>query len=145
MTFEIHAEISGNNAKLETRLIGDYTTAELKMLDKLLNYAIIKPTDNETRKKDNWVKGDKGLFAGSVPTFGGGRMRITKSEYTRLCHQIATDYPLLPADGRMHFYENRNCIYQFTVLDFGSYSFSFKAPIEGNEEKIAVLRGSTHE
>lgn len=97
--------------------------------------------EEETRKKTNWVKGEKGLFAGSVPTFGGKTTRITNAEYIRLCHQIATDFPLLPADGQIHFYENRNCIYQFTVLEFGSYSFSFKAPIEGNEEKIAMLKG----
>lgn len=101
--------------------------------------------EDEIRKKTNWVKGDKGLFAGSVPTFGGKTTRITNDEYIRLCHQIATDFPLLPADGQIHFYENRNCIYQFTVLEFGAYSFSFKAPIEGNEEKIAMLRGNVNE
>lgn len=137
MTFEITAEISGNNAKLETRLFGDYTAAELKVLDKLLDYVIIKTDNNEIRKKDNWVKGDRGYFAGSVPVNGG---RMTAKEITRVSHQIATDYPLLPASERCLPYENRNSFYVFNVLEFGSYIFHFKLKIEGNEDLIRDIR-----
>ena len=137
MTFEIHAEISGNNARLETRLVGDYSQLDIETLDKLLDYAIIKTDNNEIRKKDNWVKGDKGLFAGSVPVNGG---RMTVKEITRVSHQIATDYPLLTASERRLPYENRNNFYIFNVLGFGSYKFHFKLKIDGNEDLIREIR-----
>lgn len=92
---------------------------------------------DETRKKDNWVKGDKGLFAGSVPVNGG---RMTAKEITRVSHQIATDYPLLTASERCLPYENRNSFYIFNVLGFGSYKFHFKLKIEGDEDLIKEIR-----
>jgi hypothetical protein len=67
-------------------------------------------------------------------------MRIGKKEYTRLCHQIATDFPNLKPDGRIHDYENRNHFYRFTVNDFGNYSFHYKIKIVGNEDYIDSIR-----
>lgn len=124
MIFEIIAEISGNNAKLETRLIGDYTTAELKTLDKLLDYAIIKSTDSETRKKDNWVKDDKGLFAGSVPY--ASRIKLAKGEYKKITSEISTNYSKYA--GKKHgvhhsLWRDKYYTYEFVNNGFGNYEF----------------------
>ncbi len=124
MTFEIRAEISGNNAKFETRLIGDYTTVELKTLDKLLNYAIIKPTDSEVRKKDNWVKGDKGLFAGSVPY--ASRVKLAKGEYKKITSEISTNYSKYA--GKKYcvhpsIWHDEYYTYEFINKSFGDYEF----------------------
>lgn len=125
MTFEITAEISGNNAKLETRLFGDYTAAELKVLDKLLDYAIIKTDNNKIRKKDNWVKGDKGYFAGSVSNGSGGRARMTRKEYYKVCHEIVTNHPML-ADGEFGYHFCDDYFYTFIVIEPGNYKFVHK-------------------
>ena len=95
----------------------------------------------EERKKDNWVKGAKGYFAGSVPMYGG---RMTLKEIVRVSHQIATDYPLLPAGETMYPYENRNHFYLFSVVEFGQYDFKFKIKIDGNEDYIRDIRKELH-
>ncbi len=81
--------------------------------------------EEETRKKDNWVKGDKGLFAGSVPVNGG---RMTRKEYNRVSSEILTNKPLLKkgAEG-YHYYGNH--LYRFTVIEPGTYKFIMKIKI----------------
>lgn len=67
-------------------------------------------------------------------------LKIGKKERTRLSHQIATDFPDLKAGSKIYDYENRNHFYQFSVNDFGSYSFHYKIKIEGNQEAISKIR-----
>lgn len=66
--------------------------------------------------------------------------KIGKKEKERLSHQIATDFPKLKADGKIHSYENRNHFYQFTVNETGSYHFTYKLKLEGNQEIISKIR-----
>lgn len=47
----------------------------------------------ELRKKTNWVKGSKGLFAGSVSNGAGGTARISGKERSRVSSAIATNFP----------------------------------------------------
>lgn len=67
-------------------------------------------------------------------------LNIGYKEQKRLNHQIATDFPNLKPDGRIHNYENRNHFYRFTVNDFGNYSFRYKIKIVGNEDYIDSIR-----
>ena len=106
-----------------------------ELLDKLADYAIMV---EEERKKSNWVKGIKGLFAGSVPE--GGFVKVGKKERARLAHQIATDFPNLTEGAKIYPYENRNHFYLFQVGAFGSYRFLAKIQIEGNEDLIMKCR-----
>ena len=66
-------------------------------------------------------------------------MRIGKKEYTRLCHQIATDFPNLKPGQSMN-YENRNHFYQFTTIETGKYHFTYKIALEGNQDVIDKIR-----
>ncbi|MBE6901589.1 MAG: phage portal protein [Ruminococcaceae bacterium] len=79
----------------------------------------------ETRAKTNWKKGKDGRFTGSVSNGRGGRARITKKEYERLCHEICTDHPSYK-DGSIHCCYNRDHFYIFSVVEPGTYSFSHK-------------------
>ncbi len=67
-------------------------------------------------------------------------LKIGKREKTRLSHQIATEFPNLKADGKVHNYSNRNHFYRFSVNDFGSYNFHYKIKIVGNEDFIKQIR-----
>lgn len=67
-------------------------------------------------------------------------MKIGKKERERLNHQIATDFPDLKPSSKLYDYENRNHFYQFSVNDFGSYSFHYKIRIEGNQDVIRKIR-----
>lgn len=65
---------------------------------------------------------------------GAGGVRIGKKEYTRLCHQILTDFPNLKPGDQIYDYENRNHRYRFSVNDPGSYTFYAKAKIGGKKD-----------
>lgn len=67
-------------------------------------------------------------------------MKMGKKERERLNHQIATDFPDLKPSSKLYDYENRNHFYQFSVNDFGSYSFHYKIRIEGNQDVIKKIR-----
>ena len=79
----------------------------------------------ETRAKTNWKKGKDGRFIGSVSNGRGGRARMTNKEYDRLCHQICTDHPSYK-DGSTHCCYNRDHFYIFSVVEPGTYRFSYK-------------------
>lgn len=66
--------------------------------------------------------------------------KIGKKEKARISHQIASDFPKLKADGKIYNYENRNHFYQFTVNETGSYHFTYKLKLEGNQEIISKIR-----
>lgn len=66
-------------------------------------------------------------------------LRIGVKEKTRLEHQIATEYPELETGMNMK-YSNRNHFYEFTVNDLGSYHFTYKIKIDGNEDVIRKIR-----
>lgn len=67
-------------------------------------------------------------------------LKIGIKERERLNHQIATDFPDLKPSSKLYDYENRNHFYQFSVNDFGSYSFHYKIRIEGNQDVIRKIR-----
>ena len=67
-------------------------------------------------------------------------LKIGKREKIRLSHQIATEFPNLKADGKVHNYSNRNHFYRFSVNVFGSYNFHYKIKIVGNEDFIKQIR-----
>ena len=67
-------------------------------------------------------------------------MKIGKKERERLSHQIATDFPNLKPDGKIHNYENRNHFYRFSVNSLGDYSYHLKIKITGNEDYINIIR-----
>ncbi len=72
--------------------------------------------------------------------FTFGKVRMSYKEVKRVSSQIATDFPTLKADGKIHNYENRNHFYRFTVNEFGSYNFLLKIKIVGNEDMINYYR-----
>jgi hypothetical protein len=87
----------------------------------------------EERSSGNPNHDNKGRF-----TFGS--VKMSKKEYVRVSHQIATDFPSLEADGKMHPYENRNSFYVFAVVEFGKYNFLKKLPLENNQDLISDIR-----
>ena len=89
----------------------------------------------EERKKDNWIKGAKGYFAGSVPNGSGGRARMTKKEYNRVCSEIVTIHPEYK-DLSTHSHRYANSFYIFTVIEPGTYRFTHKIPLK-NKNVIA--------
>ena len=91
--------------------------------------------NEEQRKKDNWVKGAKGYFAGSVSNGSGGRARMTKKEYNRVCSEIATIHPEYK-DMSTHCHRYADSFYIFTVIEPGTYWFSHKIPLK-NKNVIA--------
>lgn len=93
----------------------------------------------ELRKKMNWVKGSKGRFAGSVSNGSGGRARMTKSEYNRLCSEILTWHPNYKS-GSSHCGSYGDYFYGFNVIMPGTYKFTLKMKIKGNEDKIKRKR-----
>ncbi len=105
----------------------------------------------EERAKSNYIQDSKtGQMKGSYSTDGdgggGGEQTFKKSqnmgkkEYVRLSHQIATDFPTLPAGDKPYPYDNRDHFYIFSVNGFGSYNFYYKIPIDGNEDYIREIR-----
>ena len=65
-------------------------------------------------------------------TNGGksGTIRMSKKEYVRVSHEIATNLPKLKADGKQHVFDNRNYRYKFEVVEFGEYIFYSKKKIK---------------
>ena len=84
----------------------------------------------ELRKKTNWVKGSKGLFAGSVSNGAGGSARMSKQERTRVSSAIATNFPNLKANGKKRSFCYGNYKYEFSVIEFGTYTFYNKEKID---------------
>ena len=52
--------------------------------------------------------------------------RMSRQEYVRVSHEIATNFPNLTADGKIHTFYNKNHIYRFKVIEFGLYHFISK-------------------
>ena len=90
----------------------------------------------EERKKDNWTKGAKGYFTGSVSNGAGGRARMTKAEYNRLCSEILTNKPRLKI-GSYGYHYYSNYFYAFTVIEPGTYKFNLKI---NSEKKKALVQ-----
>lgn len=67
-------------------------------------------------------------------------MSVGKKEYSRLNHQIFSDFPSLKGDGKLHPYENRNHFYLFSVHEPGAYELHYKIKIDGNEALISSIR-----
>lgn len=80
--------------------------------------------EEETRKKDNWVKGDKGLFAGSVPY--ASRVKLAKGEYKKIVSEINTNYGRYAGKkNRTHYslWNDKFYGYRFTNNGFDDYAF----------------------
>ena len=80
--------------------------------------------EEETRKKDNWVKGDKGLFAGSVPY--ASRIKLAKGEHRKITSEISTNYGKYA--GKKHcvhhsLWRDKYYTYEFVNNSFGNYEF----------------------
>lgn len=71
----------------------------------------------------------KGRFAGTGGSKRRYKAKLGKKEYSRLCSQIATDFPDLKPGDRKEFYCNRNHVYSFTVIEFGTYDFTLRKEI----------------
>ena len=67
----------------------------------------------ELRKKTNWVKGDKGRFAGSVPMGGGGNLGLTNM----------TESDIIEKDRECVIQDNK--IYKFLLLPDAKHSSEF--------------------
>lgn len=95
----------------------------------------------EYRKKTNWVKGDKGRFAGSVPMGGGGAapsknakldldgkpfkyppVRLPKKEYARVMSEIAKDWHTKYEGRELCRIVFVNKTYYFENHSFGDYN-----------------------
>lgn len=83
----------------------------------------------ELRKKANWVKGSKGLFAGSVSNGAGGSARMSGKERRTVSAAIATNHPNLKAGTRGTFWHG-DYKYKFNVIEFGTYEFTAKIKIK---------------
>lgn len=59
-----------------------------------------------------------------------GTIRMSKKEYVRVSHEIATNFPNLKADNKKRRFYNRNHCYTFTVNDFGDYTFLNKEKLD---------------
>ena len=90
----------------------------------------------EERKKDNWTKGAKGYFTGSVSNGAGGHARMTKAEYNRLCSEILTNKPRLKIGSYGYHYYGSH-FYTFTVIEPGTYKFNLKI---NSEKKKALVQ-----
>jgi hypothetical protein len=108
----------------------------------------IKENDTmEKRNKDNYIQLENVKMAGS---YGGGsssggsksskgsgngskiiaRPKMSKKEVSRVSHSIATDFPILKADGTVRKYDYGNYSYRFTVNEFNSYRFISKMKLK---------------
>ncbi len=80
--------------------------------------------EEETRKKDNWVKGDKGLFAGSVPY--ASRVKLAKGEYRKITSEISTNYSKYAGrQSCVHcsIWHDKYYTYKFVNNGFDDYTF----------------------
>lgn len=80
--------------------------------------------EEETRKKDNWVKGDKGLFAGSVPY--ASRIKLAKGEHRKITSEISTNYSKYAGKEigyHPSIWNDRYYVYVFVNKGFGDYTF----------------------
>lgn len=83
--------------------------------------------EEETRKKDNWVKGDKGLFAGSVPY--ASRVKLAKGEYQKITSEISTNYSKYAGKEicyHLSAWRDKYYTYEFINKGFGDYLFTDK-------------------
>lgn len=93
----------------------------------------------ELRRKTNWVKGKGGKFAGSVSNGLGGYTKMSKSEQKRVSGEIMTWHPNYKS-GSSHCGSYGDYFYGFKVLMPGSYNFTLKMKIAGNEDFIKRYR-----
>ncbi len=93
----------------------------------------------ELRKKTNWVKGKKGLFAGSVSNGAGGYTKMSYAERKRVSSEILTWHPNYKI-GSSHCGSYGDYFYGFNVVMPGSYDFNLKMKIVGNEDFIKRYR-----
>lgn len=56
--------------------------------------------------------------------------KMSRKEYNRVTHGIATDFPRLKADGVRRKYEYGNYQYDFYVHDFAAYEFVAKRKLK---------------
>ncbi len=70
--------------------------------------------------------------------FWFGKFKMSQSEYTRVSHQFATDFPRA-VKGKNYGYFNRNHFYVLNVIEFGTYKFLAKVSIVGNGDKINLI------
>lgn len=99
------------------------------LLEKCL-YFLSERDIMELRKKTNWVKGSKGLFAGSVSNGAGGTARMSKQERARVSSAIATNFPNLNPGQKRYNFCHGNYAYKFSVIEFGTYIFHEKRKLE---------------
>lgn len=71
-------------------------------------------------------KGSKGLTNNGK----SGTIRMSKKEYVRVSHEIATNFPNLKPSNEVRFFDNRNHRYLFEVKGFGEYVFLSKKKIK---------------
>lgn len=84
-----------------------------------------------------------GNFSSSAIRFSGGgaskglttggkssKIKMSKKEYVRVSHEIATNFPNLKADNKKRRFYNCNHCYTFTVNDFGDYTFLNKEKLD---------------
>lgn len=93
----------------------------------------------ELRKKTNWVKGSHGHFAGSVSNGAGGYTKMGKAERKRISAEIVTWHPNYKS-GSSHCGSYGDYFYGFNVIMPGTYNFTLKMKIEGNEDTIKRKR-----
>lgn len=79
---------------------------------------------------------------GKTSTAGGKRdtLNMSKAERHRVSSGILTDYPDLKQGDKADYFFDRY-YYQFTVSGPGSYHFTIRIPIVGNEDYIDSIRG----
>ena len=86
--------------------------------------------------RGKYIQLPNGKMNGSLPS---ARVKMSKAERKRVSSQFATDFPSAEK-GRTYPYENRNHFYLIKVYGFGDYGFTYKIPIDGNEEMISAVR-----
>lgn len=86
----------------------------------------------EERAKSNWTKGSKGWFTGSVSNGSGGRARMAKKEFIRVCSAILTEKPHLKKGAVSDFFYDKH-YYIFRVFEPGTYKFDYKIPLRNSK------------
>lgn len=109
------------------KLVGDGTSPE-EIFD---NFEELRFNPNHDPTNGKFTSSSGGTSAKSLTSGGkSSTIKMSKKEYVRVSHEIATNFPKLKVDGKLHTFDNRNHRYQFKVIEFGEYAFYSKEKIK---------------
>ncbi|MBM6871220.1 hypothetical protein [Pseudoflavonifractor phocaeensis] len=117
----------------------EHGTADAEAFDGLAQDEAVVDYKGQPREKNGRFTFGKLTGGGSTKQTSRGKLNMSKVERRRVSSGILTDHPNLKAGDRSDYFFGSH-YYQFSVNGPGSYRFTMRIPIAGNEAYINKVR-----